>query len=249
MGTDMTSPIYAIGDIHGQLDMLRDALNKIELDGGPDARVVFLGDYVDRGPDSRGVLDLLIEGKREGRNWVMLLGNHDRMFSYFMCDYPVHDAHLLVGYHWFHERLGGIQTMESYGISVSDQDRLYEVHARAVETVPQDHVAFLRDLPLYHREDELLFVHAGIRPGVELADQSEEDLVWIRQEFLANARSYPWLVVHGHTPVQTAEHYGNRVNLDAGAGYGRLLATAVFEGRKCWLLTEAGRVPLEPSPV
>lgn len=244
----MTSPIYAIGDIHGQLDMLQDALQKIEADGGPDARVVFLGDYVDRGPDSRGVLDLLVDGKRAGRNWVTLLGNHDRMFSMFMRDYPVQDAHLLVGYSWFHERLGGIQTMASYGVTISEADRQYQVHARAREAVPPEHVAFLNGLTTYRLEDELLFVHAGIRPGVALADQSEEDLIWIRQEFLNDARPYPWLVVHGHTAVERAEHHGNRINLDAGAGYGRPLATAVFEGRQCWLLTDKDRVPLEPNP-
>lgn len=244
----MTSPIYAIGDIHGQLDMLHDALNKIEADGGPDARVVFLGDYVDRGPDSRGVLDLLITGKRAGRNWTTLLGNHDRMFAWFMRDYPVHDAHLLVGYHWFHERLGGVQTMESYGVTVSESDRLYAVRDYAGTAVPPEHVAFLNSLPTHHLEGDVLFVHAGIRPGVNLADQTEDDLLWIRQEFLKDARPHPWLVVHGHTPAKRAEHCGNRINLDSGAGYGRPLATAVFEGRKCWLLTEAGRVPLEPNP-
>lgn len=244
----MTKPIYAIGDIHGQLDMLRDALRKIEADGGPEARIVFLGDYVDRGPDSRGVLDLLIEGKRAGRNWIMLLGNHDRMFSYFMRDYPVHDAHLLVGYHWFHDRLGGVETMASYGITVRDTDRLHEVHARAHEAVPLEHVGFLQELTTHHQEDELLFVHAGIRPGIALGHQSEEDFLWIRQEFLNDPRQHPWLVVHGHTPAKRAEHFGNRVNLDAGAGYGRPLATAVFEGRTCWQLTERGRVPLEPNP-
>ncbi len=228
MGANMTSPIYAIGDIHGQLDMLQDALEKIEADGGPDARVVFLGDYVDRGPDSRAVLNLLIEGKRAGRNWVTLLGNHDRMFSYFMRDYPVHDAHLLVGYHWFDDRLGGVQTMASYGVTVSESDRLYEVHTRAREAVPREHVAFLNDLPNHHHQSELLFVHAGIRPGIALADQSEEDLVWIRHEFLKDARQYPWLIVHGHTPVKRAEHCGNRINLDGGAGYGHPLATLLY---------------------
>ena len=240
----MTTPIYAIGDIHGQLDMLKDALARIEADGGPDARVVFLGDYVDRGPDSCGVLDLLIEGQRAGRNWITLMGNHDRMFAMFMRDYPVTDAHLLVGYDWFHERIGGVQTMASYGVTVTDSDRTYQVHERARAAVPADHVAFLNGLPAYHQEGELLFVHAGIRPGIPLEEQAENDLIWIRQEFLKDQTPHPWLVVHGHTPVDQATHYGNRVNLDAGAGYGRPLATVVFEGRQAWLLTPTGRVPL-----
>ena len=92
----------------------------------------------------------------------------------------------------------------------------------------------------------MLFVHAGIRPGVALQDQTEDDLIWIRQEFHNDTRSHPWLVVHGHTPVTQATHYGNRVNLDAGAAYGKPLAVAVFEGTSCWQLTEDGRHPLTP---
>ncbi len=224
--------------------MLEEALRRIEADGGPDARVVFLGDYTDRGPDSRGVLDLLIEGQRDRRNWITLMGNHDRMFSMFMRDYPVNDACLLVGYHWLHERIGGIETLASYGVHVTDKDRIFQIHQQAREAVPATHVEFLNGLPTFHQEGDLLFVHAGIRPGVPLEAQTENDLVWIRHEFLDHIRPHPWLIVHGHTPARFAEHCGNRVNLDAGAGYGRPLATAVFEGRDCWLLTPKGRVPL-----
>lgn len=227
--------------------MLQVALQRIEVDGGPDARVVFLGDYVDRGPDSRGVLDLLIEGKRAGRNWVTLKGNHDRMFAMFMRDYPMTDSFMMIGWDWFHPRIGGIQTLASYGVEVGETDRTFRVHACARATVPIEHVDFLNTLPNHHLQDELLFVHAGIRPGVALQDQSEQDLIWIRQEFVNHSAPHPWLVVHGHTAVKQAEHCRNRVNLDAGAGHGRQLATAVFEGRDCWLLTEAGRVPLTPK--
>lgn len=240
----MTSAIYAIGDIHGQLEMLQTALLRIEADGGPDARVVFLGDYVDRGPNSRGVLDLLIEGQRAGRNWVMVRGNHDRMMARFVQDCEVADSHLPVAFSWLHPRLGGRETLASYGVDVTDNDRIIYAHQRAVEAVPPQHLDFLNALPNYHQEGEMLFVHAGIRPGLPLEQQSENDLIWIRNEFLIEAAPHPWLIVHGHTPVDQAEHCGNRVNLDAGAGYGRPLATAVFEGRKCWLLTPNGRVPL-----
>ena len=93
----------------------------------------------------------------------------------------------------------------------------------------------------------VLFVHAGIRPGVALADQSQDDKLWIRGEFLDDRRPHPRLVVHGHTHVPAPEHHGNRVNLDSGAGYGHPLTTAVFEGRACWHLTETGRQPLMPK--
>ncbi len=243
----MSIPIYAVGDIHGQMGMLQNALSRIEADGGPDARVVFLGDYVDRGPNSREVLDLLIEGRKAGRNWVMVKGNHDRMMVRFVQDCEIADKQLPITLNWLNSRLGGQETLASYGVEVTDSDRIFQVHERACAAVPPEHLDFINALPAYHQEGELLFVHAGIRPGIPLAQQSEDDLVWIRQEFLIESSPYPWLIVHGHTPVDTAEHCGNRVNLDAGAGYGRPLATAVFEGRQCWLLTDAGRVPLEPN--
>lgn len=237
-------PIYAVGDIHGQKTMLEDALARIDRDGG--GHVVFLGDYTDRGPDSAGVIELLRLGLDEGRDWITLKGNHDRMFEMFLRDHPANDDRLLVGYHWLHERIGGIETLASYGVDVPDGARIYQVHSAARDAVPCDHLAFLAGLPSYHLENGLLFVHAGIRPGVPLEQQCEHDLIWIRHEFLDDPHPHPWLVVHGHTPGRTAEHFGNRINLDAGAGYGRPLATAVFEGQDCWLLTERGRVPLMP---
>ncbi|SDC65669.1 metallophosphoesterase family protein [Ruegeria marina] len=237
-------PIYAIGDIHGQKTMLEDALARIDRDGG--GRVVFLGDYTDRGPDSAGVIDLLSRGLAEGRDWITLKGNHDRMFEMFLRDHPANDDRLLVGYHWLHERIGGIETLASYGVKVPEGARTYQVHAAARRAVPASHLEFLAGLPTYHLAGDLLFVHAGIRPGVPLAQQTEHDLIWIRHEFLDDPRPHPWLVVHGHTPGYAAEHCGNRINLDAGAGYGRPLAAAVFEGRDCWLLTDSGRVRLLP---
>ena len=242
----MTQPVYAIGDLHGQVTEFERALSLVLSDGGPDAQIVFLGDYVDRGPDSRGLLDRLISGRDAGRNWVMLLGNHDRMFAWFMEDVPRHDPHLLVGYHWLHERLGGVETLSSYGVEFEGQVRLEDLHRMAKAAVPKPHLTFLRDLILMHQTPELAFVHAGIRPGVALNEQHENDLVWIRQSFHAHAGPHPKLIVHGHTPVDRATHYGNRINLDSGAGYGRSAGVAVFEGHRCWLLTDQGRVPLEP---
>ncbi|MGR3616290.1 MAG: metallophosphoesterase family protein [Paracoccaceae bacterium] len=240
----MTKPIYAIGDIHGQLEMLRQALALIDADGGQDARVVFLGDYVDRGPNSRGVVQLLMDGVAQGRNWNCILGNHDRMFTMFMEDYPRQDKQLLVGYHWLHEKLGGVETLASYGVEVAEGMRTFEVHAVAKEQVPDSHIEFLRGLATSYETDELLFVHAGIVPGVPLCEQRDNDLIWIRGPFLNDERPHPWLVVHGHTPVKAAEHQGNRVNLDSGAGYGRPLSVARFDGTECTLLTESGPVPL-----
>jgi len=243
----MPQPLYAIGDIHGQLTELHRVLGLIEADGGPDANVVFLGDYTDRGPDSRGVLDLLIEGRDGGRNWSFIKGNHDRMFEWFMQDYPKHEAYLPIDLTWLHPRLGGDTTLASYGLEFTGQSRMLSVHAEALQTVPQSHLDFLRTLPLTYQTDDLFFSHAGIRPGVPLADQDEEDLIWIRKEFHTDPRIHPKLIIHGHTPVKVATHYGNRINLDTGAGYGKPLSVAVFEGRQCWLLSDAGRLALTPQ--
>lgn len=241
----MTRALYAFGDIHGQSAMLDAALAWVEADGGPDARVVFVGDYVDRGPDSRGVIETLSTGLAEGRNWVCLKGNHDRFFEWFIHpDGPRNDPHLLVGYHWFHSAIGGTETIASYDIFPPERIRQRELAALVRAAMPDAHKAFLRNLKTSHREDGLFFAHAGIRPGVPLDEQDENDLLWIRQEFHADKRDHGAVVVHGHTPVDAPERYHNRVNLDTGAGYGHPLTVAVFEGDEVFRLTAQGRQPI-----
>lgn len=240
----MTETIYAIGDVHGQLAELHRVLGLVEVDGGPDAKIVFVGDYTDRGPDSKGVLDHLIDAREQGRNWVFLQGNHDRMFSWFMEDYPRHDAYLPTELNWLHPRLGGDTTLASYGLKFTQRTRQLKIHKMARTAVPDAHVTFLNSLQLFYENDDLYIAHAGIRPGVALADQLEHDLLWIRQEFHLDPRMHPKLIVHGHTPVEQATHYGNRINLDSGAGYSKPLTVAVFEGAQCWTLNANGRTPL-----
>ncbi|KUP93223.1 metallophosphoesterase family protein [Tritonibacter horizontis] len=243
----MTKPIYAIGDIHGQTGQLERALELIAADGGPEAEIVFVGDYVDRGPDSRGVIDRLMRGQAEGRNWTCLKGNHDRMFTWFMEPFPREDPYLPVELYYLNDRIGGGATLASYGVECGPRDRKWDIHAAARAAVPPAHLDYLADLPHYHQAGDLLFVHAGIRPAVALADQEEQDLLWIRQGFLDDPRKHPWLVVHGHTAEDHPVHYGNRVDIDCGAGYGRTLVPVVFEGRESWCLTPGGRVRLEPG--
>jgi len=243
----ISQPLYAIGDIHGQLAELHRVLDLIETDGGKDAQIIFLGDYTDRGPDSRGVMDALINGQAEGRNWTLIKGNHDRMFEWFMQDYPKHEAYLPIELGWLNPRLGGDTTLASYGMDFNAKDRMLMVHAEARNAVPEAHLEFLRTLPLTYETDELFFCHAGIRPGIPLANQDEEDLLWIRREFHDHTTPHPKLIIHGHTPVDQATHYGNRVNLDTGAGYSKPLTAAVFEGVNCWTLTASGRVALTPA--
>ena len=242
----MTDPIYAVGDIHGHLDQLDRALALIEADGGPAARIVFLGDLVDRGPDSRGVIERLIQGQAAGRPWQVLRGNHDDMFCQFLADGTVENARIKSRLTWTHPRLGGLATLASYGVDPADDTPLPALCAAAQGAVPPAHLAFLHGLPRHVERNGLLFVHAGIRPGVPLGVQDPEDLIWIRDPFLEDPRPHPWLVVHGHTALDYPQHFGNRVDLDGGAGYGRPVHPAVFERRDCWLLTDAGRVPLTP---
>ena len=258
--------IYAIGDIHGQIDMLHHALDLIQTDGGTHAQIVYVGDFTDRGPNSKAVLDVLINAQQQGRPWHFIKGNHDRMFHDYVRSGVEHDPHVKSNISWVNPRLGGVTTLASYGILGAPHfthpegglERLshYETNgetippqdiiARAQSLVPSAHLDFLSNLPLTFETPELLFVHAGIRPGVSLADQDPEDLIWIRDGWLDDTRDHGKLVVHGHTALDHPVHHGNRVNIDGGAGYGRPLVPVVFEGRDCWALTDAGRVPMRP---
>jgi serine/threonine protein phosphatase 1 len=235
---------YAIGDIHGQLEMLKAAHARIARDraetGDAAAPVVHLGDLIDRGPDSRGVIDFLIEGLSDGAPWIVLRGNHDQLL-----------LDLLGGKEenaetWLEPRIGGPATLASYGVKTGAFRSRRAVLDDLRATVPEAHRRFLAGLPLLHATPDLLFVHAGIRPGVRITLQDPVDLLWIRGEFLENRRDHGPLIVHGHTPVERPEHHGNRVNLDSGAGFGRPLTAAVFEGREAWVLGDAGRESLAP---
>jgi serine/threonine protein phosphatase 1 len=244
------SRIYAIGDIHGQLDLLRAAHARIAADraltGDWVAPVVHLGDLVDRGPDSKGVIDYLLAGPARGGPWVTIKGNHDYMFALFMEDPPRHDPSLRADLSWLDPRLGGMTTLASYGIDGTDSRPEADLHAEASARVPAAHLAFLRGLPLRFAGAGALCVHAGVRPGVPLDAQIDSDLMWIRRDFHVHAESFGPLIVHGHTPVDHATHYGNRLNLDTGAAYGGQLSAAVIESGEAALLTLNGRQPLLP---
>lgn len=240
--------LYAIGDIHGQLDLLKAAHERIFRDGGKDAQIAHVGDLIDRGPDSRGVVEYLMQGQCAGRDWIITRGNHDRFLPAFLRDPAWIDPGLSSGRKWIdHAGLGAAATLRSYGLDTDlPEDRL---HAEALKAVPERHARFLETLPLSFLHPLALVVHAGIRPGIDLQDQEEQDLVWIRQGFLEYPHSHGPLVVHGHTAIETATHYGNRLNIDGGAAYGRPLCAVVIEDGAVHLLTEEGRVPLLPEPL
>lgn len=238
--------LYAIGDIHGQLDALLAAHERVFRDGGRDALIVHVGDLVDRGPDSRGVVEHLLSGQQAGRPWAVVRGNHDRFLPQLARDPDWVDAGLSSRQHWLdHPGLGAAATLASYGIDAA-QPRA-QVAAEVRRAVPPAHLRFLAGLPLWFLHPLALVVHAGVRPGVDLQNQAEDDLVWIRGPFLDSRESFGPLVVHGHTALETARHHGNRLNIDGGAGYGRPLCAVAIEPGGVHLLTEDGRLPLSPE--
>lgn len=242
--------LYAIGDIHGHLTLLKAAHDLIADDmaqHGP-GQVVHVGDLVDRGPDSRGVIEFLMHGDARGEDWVVLKGNHDRMFARFLNDPNEPEPGLRADLGWLHPKLGGPDTLASYGVRKAADRPVPKVHADALAAVPKAHRDFLATRPTMHLAEDCVFVHAGLRPGVALDQQTETDLVWIRDSFLIEAESFGPLVVHGHTAIREATHYGNRINIDSSAAYGGPLSAVVIEGREAALLTPQGRKKLPGPP-
>lgn len=225
-------PIYAIGDVHGCLEHLLRAEDRIATDievserAGP---VILLGDYVDRGPASAQVLDHLEKPSELGLKRVALCGNHDHIFRQFIDD-P--DAHL----DWL--ALGGEQTLQSYGIDIHQiglrqRGRNAKLKAALADAVPAFHKQFLDALPVSLKVGSYLFVHAGIRPGVPLEQQSDEDMIWIREPFLSEGpRLPPLMVIHGHTPHPTPSLGPARIGIDTGAFYTDKLTVLKIDGGK-----------------
>lgn len=244
---------YAIGDVHGHLDELARAHERIRADrrreGWDDAPVVHLGDLVDRGPESAEVVEFLRMGPSGGPPWITLRGNHDFMFRLFLENPKLHDPGLTPRHEWLDAALGGRRTLASYRVEAPEERPVADIWAEARARVPLAHLVFLDSLPLLWRTEEAALVHAGIRPGVPLIAQAPGDLMWIRKGFLEDGTDHGVLVVHGHTALDAPAHHGNRVNLDGGAGYGRPLVAAAIEGRDVWVLSEDGREPLRPPEV
>jgi serine/threonine protein phosphatase 1 len=206
--------LYLIGDIHGRLDLLRDVHRQIDTDkarrAGEPAREIYLGDYIDRGPSSSGVISQLLE--RAARvDTVFLRGNHEQMLLDLL------DGHDCLE-DWLH--VGGTATLLSYGVAPRLLARLVSPSAirRQLEAaLPAEHRRFYEKTQLYARLGPYLAVHAGLRPGIPLEAQTEMDLLCIRREFLQHAGDLGFIVVHGHTPVMAPELRPNRINIDTGA--------------------------------
>jgi serine/threonine protein phosphatase 1 len=221
--------VYAFGDIHGRFDLLDQMLDRLDADISrfrcPCVIVVFLGDYVDRGPDSASVIDRLIEVQVTHRA-VCLLGNHDALFAQFLTNPSVVET-------W--SELGAIPTLMSYGLQPPFQPRSSDGQKLAEQlahVMPANHRAFLENLNPIFVCGDYLFVHAGIRPKIPLARQVPEDLLWIRDDFLGYDDQHEKFVVHGHTPVMEPDIRDNRINIDTGAFATGRLTCLVLEGTK-----------------
>jgi serine/threonine protein phosphatase 1 len=205
--------VYAIGDIHGRLDLLERAIAAIHRDVetlGEGALTVTLGDYIDRGPASRGVIEVLAANPFP-TPYVALKGNHEALLQGFLTDPAIGD-------HW--RRLGGLETLHSYGVPVGDLmigKNFAEAALRLRDAMPSAHIEFLRSLKMSLDHGKYFFCHAGVRPGIALAKQSDEDLLWIRDLFLNSTLDFGKIVVHGRTPAAAPEVRPNRINIDTGA--------------------------------
>jgi serine/threonine protein phosphatase 1 len=226
---------YAIGDIHGRDDLLDLLIADIERDiaSRPPAEnyLVFLGDYIDRGPGSRAVIDRLSGLKAVPFTPIFLIGNHEEVL-----------LRLLAGEHgllssWL--RFGGAECCRSYGLDPKKLGRQEE--SIAIEAlrraIPERHVEFLRTLVDTFRFGDYLFVHAGIRPGVDLGEQSQLDLRWIRAAFLDDRTDHGFMVIHGHTISEAVDEQPNRIGIDTGAYWSGVLSAIGLEGTDRWYLS------------
>ena len=221
---------YAVGDIHGCYDQLIRLLSCCKKHSGTrPSRFVFLGDYIDRGPDSRKVVDFLIRAEASSpRQFVCLRGNHEKLFD----DAVTSDAGSSQRAAWFQN--GGLETMASFDVT-------------DIEAIPDTHKVWLSSRPLTTDDGKRLYVHAGVRPGIPLEKQRERDLLWIREPFLSSPVDHGRLVVHGHTPTASGKPdiRSNRVNLDTGACFGGHLTAAAFSCEQIMplaFINDAGQV-------
>ena len=229
---------YAVGDIHGRIDLLEHLLAKIHADlqhrPAPKTLLVFVGDLVDRGPSSAQVIERLRCYRRDRVKPVFLLGNHEEVLLRII------DGDSSVVDSWL--KFGGLQCLQSYGVTLASiRGRSAEQVVEIVRArVPPEHVEFLESFADSCRFGDYLFVHAGIRPGVEVDQQSQADLRWIRDPFLFDERDHGFVVVHGHTITDEVDERPNRIGIDTGAYRSGVLTALAIEGAERWLIDTRG---------
>lgn len=225
--------VYAVGDVHGRLDCLEAVLAKIDADetarGPAPTHIVLLGDLIDRGPDSRGVVERARRLAAE-RPTTILAGNHEEL----LLRAAKGDRTALATF----DRAGGRETLLSYGVEAADYDdcALADLPALIARAVPADHLAFLAGLDDWLVKGDYLFVHAGVRPGVPLDQQDPNDLRWIREPFLSHKGRYGSMVIHGHTITAEPDIRPNRIGIDTGAFASGVLTAIGLEDEERWFL-------------
>lgn len=225
--TDRGERVYAIGDIHGRLDLLHEILIKVEahdasLPAPRSRHIILLGDLVDRGQDSKSVLNYVYDVSRRTDSFVTLRGNHEQVMLQAL------DGEPGVLRPWL--RMGGDETLRSFGIEPDAYQSDGEVIAEAKRAIPAHLLDWLRELPLTARSGDYFFCHAGVRPGVPLRRQAPIDLLWIREEFLQSDESYGAVIVHGHSVYNSVEMHANRIGIDTGAYRTGVLTALYLEG-------------------
>ena len=225
---------YAVGDVHGRLDLLDQLLDKIHEDikRRPPRKVllVFVGDLIDRGPNSAQVVERLRTYRRPAVETVFLLGNHEEVLLRILSG----DADMITKWRLF----GGKECLDSYGVDTAKLAGLKKEEALEVirKAIPREHVEFLQTFDDSCRFGDYLFVHAGIRPGVEIDQQRQSDLRWIREPFLFDETDHGFVVVHGHTIRPEVEMRPNRIGIDTGAYKSGVLTALAIERSDSWLL-------------
>jgi len=229
--TPTDTRIYAVGDVHGRADLLAETILRIDDDIRRRpiryAVEVYLGDYIDRGPDSKTVIDQLA-ARIVDNGAVCLRGNHETLMEEFLRDA---DAF----HRW--QSLGALQTLASYGVDPpARSETAANLHRRFLDVFPRLHQLFLQCLRNSYCCGDFLFVHAGIRPGIAIERQNPSDLFWIRQEFLNSTDYHGRFIVHGHTPVPHPDIRSNRINIDTGAWNSGTLTCVAIEGTDILIL-------------
>ena len=225
--------IYCIGDIHGRLDLLQQLHQLIledAVDHSGEKTLMYLGDYIDRGEQSKEVIDLLVGSPLTGFKHVYLLGNHEQT----LLDFLKHPRAVAA---WL--TYGGRATLHSYGVATAlepSRAELDDLRDELERRLPQNHLQFYEQLLPMHVAGSYCFVHAGIRPGVAVQEQRNEDLLWIREDFTESLTTHEHIVVHGHTITPEVEWRPNRIGIDTGAFSSGVLTCLVLEGAEQRLL-------------
>jgi len=228
--------IYAIGDIHGRLDLLIRCYELIEKDHrsrhNAEPTLIHLGDYVDRGPDSKGIIDCFLDNPLPDFKKIWLKGNHEEHLLKYCKDKDYADI-------WF--KNGAIETLKSYGVQpepiTGNQASDIDLHNKFLSALPFEHTRFFWSLETRFEVGDYFFAHAGIHPDIALIDQKDVDLMWIRTRFLQSTKDFGKIIIHGHTITEEADIQSNRIGIDTGAYYSGRLTCLALEGTEHRLLT------------